>query len=63
MLSPKAVGYGDDTLRAEDLEFSLYEGDHVDLSPLIREQVILALPTRPLCRRIAAAYAPIAEPI
>jgi uncharacterized protein len=50
VLSPKAVGYSDDNLRAEDLEFSLYEGDQVDLSPLIREQVILALATRPLCQ-------------
>ena len=49
VLSPKAIGYDDD-LRAEDLEFSLYEGDEVDLSPLIREQVLLALPTRPLCQ-------------
>ena len=50
VLSPKSIGYDDDTLRAEDLEFSLYEGDEVDLSPLIREQVLLALPTRPLCQ-------------
>jgi uncharacterized protein len=49
VLSPKAIGYDDDNLRAEDLEFSLYEGTEVDLSPLIREQVLLALPTRPLC--------------
>ena len=50
VLSPKSIGYDDDHLRAEDLEFSLYEGDEVDLSPLIREQVLLALPTRPLCQ-------------
>jgi len=50
VLSPKSVGYDSDTLRAEDLEFSLYEGEEVDLGPLIREQVLLALPTRPLCR-------------
>jgi uncharacterized protein len=49
VLSPKSIGYDDDNLRAEDLEFSLYEGEEVDLSPLIREQVLLALPTRPLC--------------
>ena len=58
VLSPKAVGYGDDPLRAEDLEFSLYEGDQVDLSPLIREQVLLALPTRPLCQEDCRGLCP-----
>jgi len=37
-------------LADDDLDLSFYEGDHVDLSPLVREQIILALPTRPLCR-------------
>lgn len=50
VLSPKSIGYDGDDPRAEDLEFSMYDGDEVDLSPLIREQVLLALPTRPLCR-------------
>lgn len=36
--------------RAEDLELSLYKGDEIDLAPLIREQMLLALSTRPLCR-------------
>jgi len=26
-----------------------YEGDEIDLTPLVHEQIILALPTRPLC--------------
>ena len=51
VLSPKAIGFDEDkNLRDEDLEFSLYEGDHIDLSPLVREQFLLSLPTRPLCR-------------
>jgi uncharacterized protein len=37
-------------LRAEDLEFSFYHGDEIDLAPLIRDQVLLALTERPLCR-------------
>ena len=37
-------------LSDEDLDLSFYAGDAVDLSPLVREQIILALPTRPLCR-------------
>jgi uncharacterized protein len=36
-------------LHRDDLGLSYYSGDEIDLSPLIAEQVILALPTRPLC--------------
>jgi uncharacterized protein len=31
------------------LGLSYYSTDEIDLAPLIAEQVILALPTRPLC--------------
>jgi uncharacterized protein len=36
-------------LRREDLGLSYYSTDEIDLAPLIAEQVLLALPTRPLC--------------
>lgn len=36
-------------LHAEDLALSHYQGEEIDLSPLVLEQMILALPTRPLC--------------
>ena len=51
VLAPKSIGAGDDEadLGADAVEFSLYEGDEVDLTPLIREQVLLALAERPLC--------------
>ena len=49
VLVPKPDVPTDAELGDEDLDFSSYEGDTVDLSPLIREQMILALPTRPLC--------------
>ena len=59
VLSPKAAGYGaEKDLRADDLEFSLYEGEEIDLSPLIREQILLALPTRPLCREDCQGLCP-----
>jgi len=59
VLAPRAAGYDKETdLRSEDLEFSLYEGDEIDLSPLVREQVILALPTRPLCREDCRGLCP-----
>jgi len=44
VLAPKVVGYDTESGQSsEDLEFSLYEGDEVDLTPLVREQVLLAL--------------------
>jgi uncharacterized protein len=37
-------------LEAEDLDLSFYDGDDIEVSPLVREQVLLSLPTQPLCR-------------
>jgi len=36
-------------LREEDLGLSYYEGEEIDLTPLVHEQTLLALPTRALC--------------
>jgi uncharacterized protein len=36
-------------LRREDLGLSYYSTDEINLTPLIKEQIMLALPTRPLC--------------
>lgn len=59
VLAPRVVGFGKESdLRDEDLEFSLYEGDEIDLSPLIREQLLLSLPTRPLCREDCRGLCP-----
>jgi len=51
VLSPKPTeaSASSEELRPEDLGLSYYSGDEIDLEPLVREQVILALPTRPLC--------------
>lgn len=57
VLTPQVVGY-DDKNDAEDLELSVYEGNEVDLSPLIREQLLLSLPTRPLCREDCRGLCP-----
>lgn len=46
---PSKSGRGAEELHGGDLGLSSYSGDEVDLAPLIAEQVILALPTRPLC--------------
>ncbi len=36
-------------LQAEDLRSTVYEGDAVEVDELVREQILLALPTRLLC--------------
>jgi uncharacterized protein len=40
---------GAEELTWDDLGLSFYSTDEIDLVPLIAEQVMLALPTRPLC--------------
>ncbi len=42
--------YDDDGPDAEDDETSRLEGDLVDLEPLLRDAVVLALPFQPLCQ-------------
>ena len=43
--------YDDDrALSEEDDEVSMLEGDLLDLEPLLRDAVVLALPFQPLCR-------------
>jgi len=37
-------------LAAEDLEEQFYEGDNIDLTRILREQIILALPMYPRCK-------------
>lgn len=37
-------------LHEEDLEVAVYDGDSVDLDEIVREQILLALPARQLCR-------------
>ena len=50
VLTPRAAG---DTVEHElsedDLSLSFYDGKEIDVTPLVHEQAILALPTRPLC--------------
>jgi uncharacterized protein len=36
-------------LQAQELEISYYQGDFIDLTPIICEQVILQIPIKPLC--------------
>jgi len=50
VLKPQTRTAEEPELAAEDLSLSFYSGDEVDLAPLVREAMILALPTRPLCK-------------
>jgi uncharacterized protein len=44
---------------AEDMDVYSYEGEEVDLAPLLREQVILAVPFAPLCREDCKGLCPV----
>ncbi len=46
-------------LAAEQLDESYLEGDVIDLHELVREQVLLALPEKPLCSRSCKGLCPI----
>ena len=46
-------------LHAEDLGLSVYEGEVIDIDELVREQVLLALPTRALCREDCKGLCPV----
>lgn len=54
------AGSGDDEveLTEDDLDLYPYEGDEIDLAPLLREQIILAVPYAPLCREDCKGLCP-----
>lgn len=59
VLVPASEAGEADTESAEkDLDLNFYEGDEVDLTPLVREQIILALPTVPLCKEECRGLCP-----
>lgn len=45
-------------LAAEDLDVYAFDGESVDLEPVIREQLILAVPYAPLCREDCKGLCP-----
>jgi uncharacterized protein len=58
VLVPKSPLPGEMELDAEDLDLSFYEGEEIDVSPLVLEQIILSLPTRPLCQENCKGLCP-----
>ncbi|HVK77921.1 MAG TPA: DUF177 domain-containing protein [Kofleriaceae bacterium] len=45
-------------LASDDLDVFPYDGETVDLEPLVREQFVLAVPFAPLCREDCAGLCP-----
>jgi uncharacterized protein len=45
-------------LGAEDLDVLPYDGEHVDLEPLLRDHLVLAVPYAPLCREACLGLCP-----
>jgi uncharacterized protein len=45
-------------LHAEDMGLAAFEGDAVDVDELVREQILLALPSRHLCREDCKGLCP-----
>jgi uncharacterized protein len=47
----------EDSVDEQD-EIYYYQGDHIDLTPMLREQIILAAPMQPLCKEDCAGLCP-----
>ena len=58
VLVPKRELSAGAELEEDDLDLSFYEGEEIDLSPRVQEQIILALPTRPVCRESCKGLCP-----
>jgi len=46
---PKSVGTDEEEIGKDEVDVAYYDADLVDIAPMVLEQLILALPTRPLC--------------
>jgi len=49
LIPAKAEASEDLELKPEELEISYYQGDFIDLAPIICEQIILQIPIKVLC--------------
>jgi uncharacterized protein len=50
--APTGAGPEEEELSAQELDVDFYTGETVDLEAIIREQIILMLPLKPLCTAI-----------
>src|SRR5262249_33409159 len=49
VLVPHSHVPGEVELEEDDLDLSFYSGEELDGSPLVRDRLLLSLPTQPLC--------------
>jgi uncharacterized protein len=52
-------GEGEREIEEDDLTTAFYENDEIDLGHLMREQFVLTLPMKPLCRDACSGLCPI----
>ena len=50
VLTPEPVSAKNKELNRDEIGLSFYAAEEINLSPFIKEQVLLALPIRPLCK-------------
>lgn len=58
ILSPRALADESSAADADSAGYVQYDGDEIDLSPLIREELLIALPSRALCREDCRGLCP-----
>jgi uncharacterized protein len=58
ILVPRAGRWADEDLDGGGGDMVWYEGDEIDVSPLVRERLMLSLPTLPLCREDCQGLCP-----
>jgi uncharacterized protein len=56
--APGPDGEEEVELTEDDLDLYPYDGDEIDLAPVLREQIILAVPYAPLCREDCQGLCP-----
>lgn len=56
--APGTVGAEDEELSPADLDLDYYTGEVVDLESILREQIILMIPIKPLCDEVCKGLCP-----
>lgn len=56
--SPEAGGESERELGGDELNTAFYEGDVIDTDEIAREQVLLSIPIKPLCREDCGGLCP-----
>ena len=50
IMVPRQGSWAEEDLEGGGGDLTWYEGEEIDVSPMLRERMLLALPTLPLCR-------------